>query len=243
MAIHKQPQQINIKEKVLEKISANEVTMRSKSYFIFKAAALIALGIAVLTISVFVCDFILLSLRINGHYSLLGFGSRGLWMFITFFPWKLLFFDGILVFLLERLLRQFRFGYRTPVLLLLLGLLIVTISIGFFIDRGTALNDQLLLRARDHQLIAPFDEYYQRARHPSLEEGICRCVIIGVNNDSITAYDESLGTSTVFTITIPQNANATAAIKVGDIVYIAGDRDEHGFRAFGLQKLDVMPRK
>lgn len=243
MVKHKQPQQINIKEKVLEKISANEVTMRSKNYFIFKAAALIALGIAVLTISVFVCDFILFSLRINGHYSLLGFGSRGMWMFITFFPWGLLFFDGVLVFLLERLLRQFRFGYRTPVLLLLFALLIVILSIGFFIDRGTALNNQLLLRARGHQLIAPLDKYYERAGHPSLQEGVCRCVVTGVYNESITAYDMSLGTTTIFTITIPQNVNATATLNVGDVVYIAGDKDEHGFRAFGVQKLDEIPRK
>ncbi len=243
MAKHKQHPQINIKEKVLEKISANELTMRPKSYFVFKAAALIALGIGVLSVSVFVCDFILLSLRINGHYSLLGFGSRGMWMFITFFPWGLLFFDGILVFLLERLLRQFRFGYRTPVLLLLLGLLIVTLTIGFFIDRSTSLNDQLLARAHNHQLIAPFDEYYEHAGHRSLEEGICRCVITSIQSDSISAYDEGLGTTTVFTITTPPNQTTRGNLKIGDVVYIAGDKDEYGIRAFGIQKLDAIPRR
>ncbi len=243
MAKHKNPPQINIKEKVFEKISANELTMRPKSYFILKAAALITLGIAVLTISVFVCDYILLSLRINGHYSLLSFGSRGMWMFFTFIPWGLLFFDGILVFLLERLLRQFRFGYRTPVLLLFMALLIITLSIGFFIDRGTDLNEQLLAPARHHQLIATFDEYYNLAGPPSLGEGICRCVVTGINNNSISAFDESLGTTTVFTITIPLNKYATGTLKVGDVVYVAGDKDERGFRAFGVQKLDVRARK
>ena len=243
MVKHKLQRETNIKEKVLEKISTNELTMRPKSFFVFKATALIALAIAVLTISIFVCDFILLSLRINGHYSLLGFGSRGMWMFLTFFPWGLLLFDGFLVFLLERLLRQFRFGYRTPVLLLLLGLLIVTLSIGFFIDRSTDLNEQLLLRARKHQLMSPLDTYYDRAVHPSLEEGICRCVITSIQGDSLTAYDESLGAAKAYTITIPPNENSNAGLKVGDVVYIAGDHDEHGFRAFGIQKLDITPRK
>lgn len=234
---------MNIKEKVLEKISTNELTMRPKSYFIWRSVTLVALGVSVLIISVLICDFILFSLRINGHYSLLGFGSRGLWMFFVFFPWGLLFLDTILIFLLERLLRQFKFGYRTPVLLLLFGLLIVTIATGFFIDRVTDLNEQLSLRAHDHQLIAPFNDYYDRAGHPTREEGICRCVVTEVHNDSITAYDESLGTTTVFTITTPMDENATATLKVGDVIYIAGDRDEHGFRAFGVQKLDAMPRR
>ena len=243
MVKHKLHPQTNIKEKVLEKISSNELTMRPKSYFVFKAAALIAVAIAVLAVSVFVCDFILLSLRVTGHYSLLGFGSRGLWMFFTFLPWELLFFDGILVFLLERLLRQFRFGYRTPVLLLLFGVITVSISIGFFIDRSTDLNEQLLLRARNHQLVSPLDTYYDRAGHPPPEEGICRCVITGIRANSITAYDESLGATHAYTITTPTNETATATLKVGDVVYIAGDYDEHGFRAFGIQKLDVAPRK
>lgn len=238
MKPHEQPPQLNIKEKVLERISTEQLSMRPKYFFILKAAALITIGILVLIISIIICDLILFSLRINGHLPLLGFGSRGLWMFFQFFPWGLLMFDAVLVFLLERLLRQFRYGYQTPVLLLLFALAIVTLSSGIFIDRATDLNEQLLDRAHEHRLFAPLNEYYDQAGQTRNEEGICRCVIMAVGGDSLTAYDESLGTTTVFTVFTPPSQNATATLKVGDVVYIAGDKQEHSIRAFGVQKID-----
>lgn len=243
MKPHEQPPQMNIKEKVLERISTEQLSMRPKYFFILKAAALITIGVLVLIISIIICDLILFSLRINGHLPLLGFGSRGLWMFFQFFPWGLLLFDAVLVFLLERLLRQFRYGYQTPVLLLFFALAIITFSSGFFIDRATDLNQQLLGKAHEHQLFPPLDEYYDRAGHPRNEEGICRCVVVAIGGEAITAYDESLGTTTLFTVFTPADAHATTTLKVGDVVYIAGDKHEHSIRAFGIQKLDIEPQK
>jgi hypothetical protein len=137
------PQPKSMRERILEKIDTRELSMRPKIYFTLKVAALVLITLAVLVISIFIFNFILFSSRINGHESLLGFGPRGILTFLEFFPWWLLGIDIALIILLEWLLRQFRFGYKSPVLYLLLTLLVVTASTAFLIDRGTAFNDQL----------------------------------------------------------------------------------------------------
>ncbi|MES2087803.1 MAG: hypothetical protein V4467_02290 [Patescibacteria group bacterium] len=227
-----------IKETILNKIRTEELTMRPKGYFVAKVAVLVGISVAILLVSVLIFNFIFFTLRINGHDSLLLFGWRGLFLFVEIFPWSLLFLDVILILFLEWMVRKFRFGYRTPVVYLLIGIFSATIALGLLIDRGTALNDDFLDQAEAHHLPSPFGGYFQGARnHLPDETGICRCVVTDILGNKLSVYDINTGTSTRLIIIVPpDDPMATTSLSIGDIIFIAGDRHGNTIEAFGISK-------
>lgn len=232
-------EQKNMKDELLAKIKAGEVTMRPKIHFTLKAVALVAVAFAVLVVSILIFNFIFFSIRIAGHESLLGFGWEGLLRFLFFFPWILLAIDLSLIVVLEWLLRQFRFGYHTPVLYLLGGIVVVSVSAGMIIDRGTSFNDALVTRAGRHQLPPPINGWYEPTRHfPRPESGICRrCTILAIDgNVLVVAPENAIGTTTL-TIVLPKNGPhaTTSRLSVGDTVMIAGDLRGGTLYAFGVR--------
>ena len=54
-----------MKDELLAKIKAGEVTMRPKIHFTIKAVALVAVAFAVLVISILIFNFIFFSIRIS----------------------------------------------------------------------------------------------------------------------------------------------------------------------------------
>ncbi len=154
-----------LRDKILQKIHEGDVTMHSRAYYALKAAALLVIAAAVLVVSVFICNFIFFTLRFNGHESLL-MRPGGLLLFLRFFPWELLLLDVALIALFDWLLRQFRFGYKRPMVYLVIGTLLVVFAGGYAIDRATDANDALLERADDNDLFWPFGELYEHARRP-----------------------------------------------------------------------------
>lgn len=226
-------------ENILERIRTDTVHQVSKSHFVLKMIFTIAVAIVTLLVSISIFNFILFGLRIHHHELLLGFGLRGLWTFALLFPWGLLAVDMLLVALLEWLLRQFRFGYRVPILYLLGILLIVTVSCGVIIDRATSFNDGLLGQADAHQLPPLLNELYEGMRvPPPPESGVCKCVITAINGSTLTAYNEDQGTSTTYKVQILQDGDTDAddhPFKIGDTIFIAGDEQHNVIRAFGVR--------
>lgn len=227
----------NIKESVLRKIRAGHLTQRPQLYFTLKVAATVLVALAVLLLSVFIFNFILFGIRINSHDTLLGFGPRGLEAFLLLFPWPLFLLDILLVGALERLVRKFRFGYKMPVLYLLLALVGATVAAAAVIDRGTDLNDRLLHRADRHELFLVGD-FFEGARRPMPGSGVCICSIKAIDGSTLTVTDTRSGTTTELTVLLPQDdpRATTTGLKVGDVVFIAGDADDNVIRAFGVRK-------
>ncbi len=228
----------SMKERLLHKIDAQELNMRPKVYFTLHVAALVLVAIAVLLVSIFIFNFILFSIRINSHDSLLMFGPRGIWAFILFFPWTFLIIDILLIALLEWLLRKFRLGNKIPVLYLLLGLVGLTAVTGLFLDRATTFNDRLLIRADQHHLLPPLNTFYVSARHHlTPESGVCTCVVTAIEGNKMYLRDTE-GTTSIIATLPPNDPRATTTLfKVGDLVFIAGDPEGGGIRAFGIRPL------
>lgn len=155
----------DLKQKILTKIREGEVVMRPRFYFTLKAAALALVALAVLALSVFICNFIFFMIRLNGHESLLAHPG-GFFLFLRFFPWELLALDVALVLFLEWMLKRFKFAYQKPTLYLALALVVVVLSAGFAIDRGTRFNDRVLMRADRGGLPPPFVQIYEGSRRP-----------------------------------------------------------------------------
>jgi hypothetical protein len=229
-----EPQKKSFRERVLEDIEAKNVQTYSKAHFTFRVIMLAIISFLVLVISVFIFNFVFFYVRISGHNSLLGFGPEGFLFFLQAFPWAFFIVDVSLIIILEWLVRKFRFGYRSPVLYLLLGLLAVTISIGFCIDRF-GLNDDLLHQADMHRLPGPFEEMYEAVHSDASQSGMCRCTITAINGDMVVATDFSENTTTVVMISLPPDSPALGTLKVGDVVFIAGLRSPTGtIQAFGV---------
>jgi hypothetical protein len=227
-----------LKDRLMHKIEAQEISMRPKIYFTLQIAALVLVALATLVVSIIIFNFILFSIRINSHDSLLYFGPRGFEAFLSFFPWPFLLADILLVFMLEFLVRRFRFGTRIPVLYLLLGIFLLTGVTALALDRGTDVNDRLLVRADQRQLPPPLNDFYGGARrHMSPESGVCKCVVVAIEGSKLTLRDLT-DTTTIVVLLPPNDPRATTtSLRVGDMVLVAGDVERGMIRAFGLRKL------
>ena len=146
------------KEHILAKIREKHISMRPKLHFTLQTILAFMVAGLVLLLSVAIANFILFGLRVNGHESLLSFGPRGLAAFFLVFPWPLLILDILFIFILEKLLRRFKFGYRSPVLYLLIALVAGALALGLAFDRGTSFNDSMLQHADRGELPSPFGD-------------------------------------------------------------------------------------
>lgn len=224
----------SIKDRVLQDIRSGDVKMTPRSYFIIEVMTLVAIAVAALLITVFLFNFISFIVRINDQGILLRFGPRGIAAFAHFFPWYLLILDMGLVILLQWLLRQFRSGYRIPVLYVLAGLLVAAACMGFALDQ-TSINDRLM--ERSGTLPPPFGILYRGAhRPPQPGSGICRCVILAIEGNRLIVQD-TRGATTTLTVVLPENDSraTTTSLQIGDAVFIAGEEKDGVIQAFGVR--------
>jgi len=238
---YKKPnEKTSIKDKLLSKISSNDISMRPKIYFTGKLIILGILSFIVLVISVFIFNFILFSIHAQATDALLGFGPRGILPFLAAFPWMLLIIDIIFIAAFQWILRKFHHGYRKPILIGLIGIFIVTIVVGVIIDKATPVND--FLHHGDPRFVPSqiHDLYLGTDRPPRPTGGTCLCIITSIGTSTITAENALLGSTTQFLIIIPLHERhaTTSSLSVGDTVMIAGDQQGNIIRAFGIHKIE-----
>ncbi|MEK7588324.1 MAG: hypothetical protein AAB438_00720 [Patescibacteria group bacterium] len=238
--MEKEETQINIKDKILNEIQSGDISMRPRFQFTLRLIALSALTFFILLISVFILTFISFSARISHHDELLGFGFRGFLAFLLVFPWFFLIVDIILIFLLERCLRNFKFGYRFPVFYLFLVLLSAVLIFGLGLDRGTSFNDSILER-REH-LPRPIGNFYNQANRPMIKgEGLCFCKILAIGNKKLIVEDSRKG-GTVIDVLLPNDLplEIFESLTIGDTVLIAGQERDGVIEAFGIRNIPNM---
>jgi hypothetical protein len=213
----------NMRENLFAKIDANDVRMHSRTFFMVKIAGIIVLALAVLAITVLIGNLLFFTLRLNGQDSLLSNGAHGFALFLQVFPWPLLILDAVLIFFLERLLRQFKFGYRSPMLYIVLVLIMVAALGGVLIDRSTPLNDDLLHQADQGHLPPPFGALYQGSRHaPPAGSGLYRGVITALTATSTTLADPDHD-SFLVVILPTQGPAANMKLVIGETVVVIGN--------------------
>lgn len=176
----------NLKDKILQEIRSGQLSMRPRIFFVLQVAALIAVALATLVVSVFILNFILFSIRLNRADMLLSFGPGGWLAFLQFFPWTLLVLDMLLVAVLQWLVRKFKFGYRMPALYMLAALLMLTVIAGALVDRATPFNDRLFEMRRG--LPSPVRDLYDGARDHDIDDTLRQFGILpGLDYDDMPA--------------------------------------------------------
>jgi len=241
---HKPEQLQNSKESILAKIREKRVTMRPKIHFTLEAFLTGFVALVILAVSIALVNFILFSLRINGHEALLGFGPRGINKFLFVFPWPLLVLDVLLIIFLETQLRRFKFGYRSPVLYLLLALLAIAIGSGLALDRATSVNDLMLHQAEHGGLPPPLGELYEHIRTPAPHErGIYRGTITAIGTSTLSLQHDDLDADkdeAGYTVILPPGFDSST-LAVGERIYVAGEMHGSLIQAFGVHQFPHGP--
>lgn len=234
-------QDSSLKDKVLARIEQGEVRMHSRLYFIVQIVAIAVLSVFALAVSAFLINFILFAVYTGGHDSLLGFGTRGLFIFLLIFPWKWLAIDVVLLGLVAVLIRRFRFGYSRSLLFLSFGIIFIAVVLGITLERGTTINDDLLERADHDALPAPLGTFYQSVRaQPPHDEGVFRGIVTVVATTTFSMKHDDLDHDADDTtyVVIPPMGFDLGTISLGDHLYVAGTPTPEGIQAYGIQELE-----
>ena len=227
----------NASKKVLDKILARQLTMRPRFYFTLKTFLLAAVALLTLVISVSIGSFILFSIRTSYETSLLGFGPSGLRIFLSLFPWPLLVLDVACIFVLQWMLRRFRFGYRSPLLYLLFAIIIVAVAMTSFVE-GDRVSDTVLRGAHNIRLPIIGDFYDRGRRPPPFESGACPCTVLAIDGSTLTMQERIPNEPPREVTVILPDTQATSSIHVGDHLFIVGTSENGILRAFGINKID-----
>jgi TM2 domain-containing membrane protein YozV len=227
--------QQKIRENVLERLQRGSAPMRSRAYFIARAALASAISILVLALSAYVLSFIAFSIHESGEQFLLGFGVRGIQTFFSLFPWLTAFLDIVLILALEWLLQSFKFGYRFS-LLVLFGAVALASALVASAIALTPLHGALLGLA-DKNDLPLIGDMYEGVRDSHQDQGIFRGTVAAVHGNEITIthddgdHDADDGTRTVV---LPAGSpNFT----LGDRAYVLGAASGTQVEAYGAAQL------
>lgn len=232
---------IDIKDAVFKKIECGEVSMRPKSFFYFKIALLLGSILFALIISSFLISYIIFSIRAGGQIYLLGYGTRGIYEFFMIFPWVILVIDIALLFFIDWQLKNFRFGYNSPIIYLFLGTFVVMTILGSLIN-FTSFHRGMMYRAENRKLPIA-GELYGGLRRSHSSSGLFRGLVQSVEGNIITIihndYDSDLDDGLVRVIA-PSGIDLSSMIKIGDEVFVAGDATTSSqIRAYGITKITI----
>jgi len=209
--------------------------MRSRAYFLFRAALVGIATLLVLAGALFALSFLFFSVHESGVGYLLEFGERGISAFVALFPWTSLLIFVACIVVLELLVRRFDFSYRFPLLRIFLWLLILGI-VGSTIIGFTPLHASLL-SAADKDELPLLGPWYEQVHDSHVEQGVYRGDITTVaatyfvisHNDTDRDSDE--GTWSI----VPPPGFATSTLTVGKKAYVAGQQRNGIVYAYGVR--------
>jgi hypothetical protein len=227
----------DIKDIVLEKIQTGKINMRPRFYFVLQVASLIVVAVVVLLISSLLFSFIIFSIITSGKLFLLGFGARGFWIFFILFPWPLLIIEVTLIILLEWLIKNFKFGYKSSLSRLVFAILLISIFVSVIIVI-TPLHSTLQNRA-EQQNLPILGDYYRNIRRPPPDQEIFRGIVSDVGTSSFVLNQEDANGGVLnkkSLVIFPPGTPQEMVPMFGDTVFVAGQLMPDGtIQAYGFQ--------
>jgi len=139
----------NMQEKVLEAIQADEVTMRSRYYFIARSALWIIGTLLAFSLALYLISFVAFIFRGNGLSMLPHLGAGGWLNLFISLPWILLLGVFVVFLLLQILSTHFSFIYKRPLVHTALGSIFILVISGIAIGQ-TALHDNAYRYSQEH---------------------------------------------------------------------------------------------
>lgn len=228
-----------IEIEVLKKIESGQVKMRPKSFFYIKVIISVLSIFFGLIVSALLLSYIFYSTRISGNLNLLGFGSKGIYEFMMLFPWLIVVLDVLVLLFVDWLLRSFKFGYKSSVIYLFLGTLVVMTLLSTLVN-FTKFNKAMMYRAEYDRLLLG-NNLYGSIRRSHSSRGLFFGYVESINNKSIilvhTDYKGSKTLDRIEVILSPELIHLNS-IKIGDNVFVAGVVSPTSqVKAYGISKI------
>jgi hypothetical protein len=225
-------------DRVLEKIEQGKVHMQPKVFFILRMFALAFAAFVIFVLSAFIASFVLFSIHESGELFLLGFGWRGVFMFLLFFPWVFFALDLLAIIALRALMQNFRMFYRLSFTTVLGVIILASTALALLINL-TPLHTTLRNQA-SHEGVPFVGHFYTGIRVPHEKNGEFRGFITSIEGRTfMLKHDlhDTFDDDHQLTVHVPSSLDITPYV-VGDNIYVAGD-EEHGVvEAYGIGKIN-----
>jgi len=224
----------SLEKGVMDAIHSGRVHMRPRWKFVL-SGLLAALGVIILLFTLlFIASFSIFEMRENGTLFMPLFGLRGWFEFFAALPLILVFLLIVFLVVLEVLVRRYRVGYRTPLLISVLAIFAIVTMGGYAIER-TRVHEDLLRQARlPGGLPTPIQIMYRSGSgHVS---GVYRGTIVGlINGGFVLSDDDGDGTTTV--IVDPGTHLPGENFQEGEDVVVFGQEASGTIHAFGIREI------
>ncbi|HEV3244831.1 MAG TPA: hypothetical protein VG102_00550 [Candidatus Paceibacterota bacterium] len=226
----------SLEKDVMDAIRSGRVHMRPRWKFIL-SGLLAALGVIILVLTLlFIASFGIFTLRRSGALFAPTFGMQGLFAFFAALPLILIILLLLFIIVLEILVRRYRVGYRTPLLVSVLAILGVVVLGGYFVER-TRIHEDLLRQAMlpGGGLPPPIEMIYRSGS--SHAPDIYRGTIVGlIPGGFMLADDNGAGTTTVL-FAPSGRLPAVESFTVGEEVVVFGQEASGTVHAFGVREI------
>lgn len=235
---NKTENQIDIKDRVLEQIKSGKVSMRSKAYFLAKLGLLSFVTVLTTLVSIFLLSFIIFSSSLDGSLFLVRFGGYGLYNFVLTLPWYLLVVDIFLLLFLDLLLKSFRFGYKSPVLYLFIGTIVVVTIVSTTLNM-TSFHQRFMNTVGEGKV--PFlPNIYTGVGSEKQKPGTWKGYVGKINGNSfkfkyVKGVSGEYGDAEVFAV---NEITVVDKLLEGDLVFVAGNILDNRIMAYGIKKLN-----
>lgn len=225
----------NTRDIILERINARTVSVRPRFYFVARILFAILMALLVLGFSALLFNFVLFYLVTRSHLPLLSFGPSGWLVFLYVFPWGIAVLDALCVFILWRLIRNFKFIYKNPALYPVLLIIVLVALLGSLVEERSEVNQFARERAHQGQLPPPVGKFFNPRHERQGSPGDAyRGIVEEVGPDSFTLLSTDLGTTT-YTVVVG-NDELRDLLKQGDAVIVGGKLvDDTTIEAFGVR--------
>lgn len=221
----------NIKETIIDKIKAGEVSMQPRWHFVLKTILMLVSVVLVGIIAVYLLSFVMFVFHKTGISFATEFGLRGLTFAVVSSPWLIISLALAFVLLLYILVTQYAFSYRKPFVFTMLGVAAFVLIVSSAIQM-TTFHNRVGKFADDRGIpgIAPF----YRAIDGGRPEGMHVGTISEVSDDGFKMKDED-GTEWTVSITDDTRQRPGTVYAVEDKVIVFGDADGQTITAFGIK--------
>lgn len=220
-----------LKDILLTKIETGTLRQKPRWQFILLAVCSIV-GITLLLVTaLYIVSFIALITREQGFLSLIGFGGKGLFIFLHEAPWALLILLITITVILYIIIKHYSFGYKKPAIYMLAAIACIIAFISFSISQfdrhmqfakfGDTPRVPLLRDAHDH---------FRRVPNHEITHGR----IMGQIDDQIfailTDHDET------YNVQLSPNTHFGPDIDLdpGSLIIVFGPINGASIQAFGI---------
>lgn len=125
--------QINISDKVLNRIQSDNVKIRSRWFFIAEKLGLESGLLMAILIGIIILCFILYIMEQNGVFEFMEFGPSGWSVILENIPYDLVILAITFFIVASFIIKQFDFSYRKPFYLFSCGIIILIVISGTFL--------------------------------------------------------------------------------------------------------------